>query len=88
MNDFAPLLRAALDEGASFEMAMARLKAAGADPVPTIKAIREVTSVSLAEAKLKFDASPTWRIEAEAGRRLHEEILRGHENDGGDGQAL
>lgn len=88
MNDFAPLLRAAFDEGASFEGAMVRLRAAGADSVPTIKAIREVMGVSLAEAKLKFDASPTWRIEAEAGRRLHEEVLRGLEHGEGDVRAL
>lgn len=88
MNDFAPLLRAALDEGVSLEVAMVRLKAAGAHPVSTIKAIRDVTGVSLAEAKLKFDASPTWRIEAEAGRRLHEEVLRGLEHGEGDLHAL
>lgn len=67
---------------------MARLRAAGADPVPTIKAIHEVMGVSLAEAKLKFDASPTWRIEAEAGRRLHEEVLRSLERGAGDEHAL
>lgn len=88
MNDFAPLLRAAFDEGASFEGAMARLRAAGANPVPTIKAIRDVMGVSLAVAKLKFDASPTWRIEAEAGRLLHEEVLRSLERGEGDERAL
>ncbi len=67
---------------------MARLKAAGAYPVATIKAICEVTGVSLAEAKLKFDASPTWRIEVEASRRLQDEILSGLEYGEDNGRAL
>jgi len=67
---------------------MSRLKAAGAYPMATIKAIREVTGVSLAEAKLKFDASPTWRMEIEASHRLQDEILSGLEHGEEDGRAL
>ena len=61
--------------GSSFEHAMASLREEGASPTEVIKAIREVKSVSLAEAKVLFSQSPAWRIEVEAADRLHEEII-------------
>ena len=84
MNDIAADLRDALSGGANLEQALAHLHESGARPVPTIKALREILGVSLGEAKRIFDASPAWRAHAEAGRRLHEEILRVLGEDGGD----
>jgi ribosomal protein L7/L12 len=82
MSDFAPLLRSRLQGGASLEDALASLRQAGATPVGTIKAVREVLGVDLREAKGIFDASPAWRLEAAAGHQLHEEVLRMLREDG------
>lgn len=82
MEDFAPLLRAQLDGGVSREEALAHLKLAGASPVETIKAVREVLGVTLAEAKKIFEASPAWQREVRSARELHEEFFRILDEDG------
>lgn len=76
MEDFSPLLRSHLARGSTLEEGMERLREAGAHPVATIKALREVLGVDLGRAKEIFDASPVWRLEAQAGRELHEEVFR------------
>ncbi len=76
MTSYAPHLRETLNEGASLEEALANLRAVGATPVASIKAIREVLGVSLGEAKVLFDASPAWQLEVEASRHLQEQLFR------------
>lgn len=76
MDDFAQLLRSQLAKGASLEDALARLRLEGAYPVATIKALNQVLGISLGEAKIIFDASPTWAREAATGHSLHNEVIR------------
>lgn len=76
MDEFSSLLRKQLDGGASLEEALGYLRNSGSDPISTIKAVREVLGVGLGEAKRIFDTSLAWQLEAQAGRKLHEEIIK------------
>ena len=75
MERFPALLASLLSSGASLEAALARLKADGATPIETIKAIALVQGVRLGEAKQVFSRSPSWSKEAAAGDALHSQIL-------------
>jgi len=75
MGRYDVSLRAVLEEGQSLEVGLARLRAQGATPVETIKAICQVQQISLVEAKQLFAASPAWALEAAAGSALHEKII-------------
>ena len=76
MGHSASILRARLESGATVEEGLAHLRAFGVSPVETIKAICQVLSVSLGEAKVIFSASPAWKREVLAARELREEVLR------------
>jgi ribosomal protein L7/L12 len=75
MTESTKLFAHELESGATFEVALSRLRESGASPVQAIKAIREVRGVSLKEAKELFSQSPAWRLEAEAGARLQDAVL-------------
>ena len=69
------LLRAALEAGTPLEAALFELRATGATPVETIKAISQVQGCGLGDAKQVFAASPAWAKEVQAGTELHEQVL-------------
>jgi hypothetical protein len=72
---FTPLLRDELASGASFEDGLRILREAGASPIDTIKAIREVKKTDLGVAKQLFSDSPAWKDVVEASQVLHEELI-------------
>ena len=76
MADFSVLLREKLGAGTTLEEGLAYLRATGAHPVATIKAIREVLGVSLGEAKQLFSISPAWASIVRANEPLHDEAIR------------
>lgn len=76
MDHSASILRARLASGATVEEGLAQLRVSAASPVETIKAIRQVLSLNLGEAKVIFSASSAWNREVLAARELHEEVLR------------
>lgn len=69
------ILRAALEAGTPFEAALFELRATGATPIETIKAISQVRGCGLGDAKQVFAASPAWSKEVQAGTALHEQVL-------------
>ena len=58
----------------SVEEALVELRDAGATPIHAIKALRNGRGLSLGEAKRKLMESPSWREEAAAANRLHEQF--------------
>ncbi|MBK8474994.1 MAG: hypothetical protein IPL39_01445 [Opitutaceae bacterium] len=72
---FAPLLRDQLARNASLEDGLRALREAGASPIDTIKAIREVMKTDLGTAKQLFSKSPAWKDVAAAAQILHEELV-------------
>ena len=68
-------LRAALEAGTPLDGALLELRAAGATPMETIKAISEVRGCGLGDAKQVFAASPAWAEEVQAGTVLHEQVM-------------
>jgi ribosomal protein L7/L12 len=72
---FTPLLRDRLASGASFEDGLRTLREAGASPIDTIKAIREVKKTDLGVAKQLFSESPAWKDVVDATQVLHEELI-------------
>jgi ribosomal protein L7/L12 len=75
MDKFTELFANLKVQGTVTEAALARLHAAGASPIQTIKAIREVQAVSLGEAKRVFSESAAWSMEDRDGDALHAEII-------------
>ena len=60
MKDYAALLREALRRGYSLEPTLAALREQGASLIESIKVVREVTGMSLAEAKKAVTDSHAW----------------------------
>jgi hypothetical protein len=75
MDKFTELFANLKAEGTATEAALARLHAAGAPPIQTIKAIHEVQAVSQGEAKRVFSESAAWSMEVRVGDALHAEII-------------
>jgi ribosomal protein L7/L12 len=75
MDRFTALLEGLISEGRPLEEALTKLRAEGATPVETIKAIHFALGVSIAEAKQAFSNSPAWTQEAAAGAALHDEMF-------------
>ena len=77
MRSCSTRLRRLLDDGVDLDAALGQLREDGATPVEVIAAIREVLSVSLAQAKSRFAQCPAWAAEARAGDAFHEQIIDG-----------
>jgi hypothetical protein len=72
---FTPLLHDQLAGGASFEEALRSLREAGASPIDTIMAIREVKKTGLGAAKQLFSDSAAWKDVVDATQDFHEELI-------------
>jgi len=59
-TDYAILLREALRQGFALEAALAVLREKGASIIDSVKVVREVTGMSLVQAKQAVDDSRLW----------------------------
>ena len=60
MTDYTTLLRAAMEQGFPLEPVIGALRERGASIIEAVKAVREVTGLSLAEAKQLVTDSRAW----------------------------
>ena len=75
VNDYAEILRGALQRGDSLDASLLLLRQQGATIIESIKAIREVNSIDLREAKRLVDDSQAWKDHRESHRLLIDEII-------------
>jgi len=83
MADYTSLLRAAVSQGHPIDLVLATLREQGASPIDSIKAVREVSGVSLAEAKRIVSGSPTWDDIRESHAKFANELLDWLETEAG-----
>ena len=81
MTDYSTLLREATSRGYSLDLALTVLREQGASPIDSIKAVREVTGVSLTEAKKLVSGSKTWEDIRDSHARFVDEIADAFESD-------
>ena len=75
VGNYVSTLGAALERGESLDSALEVLRQQGASALDSIKAVREVKSISLGNAKRLVLNSPAWKDGLEAHRRLVDDIL-------------
>jgi ribosomal protein L7/L12 len=77
--EYQELLRVAItmrQEGAATDVWLRALRDDGATIIDSVKVVREVLGVSLAEAKPIVDESPVWSDVRESNRVLREQVER------------
>jgi hypothetical protein len=79
--DCVTLLRTTLATGVPLEVALATLREQGGTIIQSIKAVREVQSITLGEAKQIVALSATWDDYREGHDRMIHEILAAFEGD-------
>jgi ribosomal protein L7/L12 len=62
------------------------MRSAGFSIIDCIKALRELSGCSLADAKLTVHHSETWSDQREASERLHEELEREVQREAEEGR--
>jgi hypothetical protein len=82
--DCVNLLRNTLAAGAPLESGLATLREQGGTIIESIRAVREVQSVPLGEAKRIVAQSATWDDHRDNHDRMIAEILGAIEDDAGD----
>jgi hypothetical protein len=75
VSNYGSTLGAALERGESLDCALESLREQGASALESIKAVREVKSISLGTAKRLVLNSPAWKDGLETHRRLVDDIL-------------
>jgi ribosomal protein L7/L12 len=75
MTDYVTLLRAAVLQGHPIDVSLAALREQGASPIDSIKAVREVTGVSLADAKRVVSESTAWDDIRESHAKFVHELV-------------